>query len=152
MIVFWYQKVANLWCHSMEVSYFLTITITNSNGNVRFRAITEKAHIKKGQNVFIVGIGGGVALTALQICVALGVNVYVSSSDENKIKKAVELGAKGGVNYRNEKWPVELGALIKANTPEQPLLDAIIDQAGGDIMIKTARIMKDGGIVAVYGM
>lgn len=45
--------------------------------------------------------GGGVALAALQFAIAAGANVYVTSSDESKIKRAIELGAKGGVNYKD---------------------------------------------------
>lgn len=40
------------------------------------------------------------ALLAMQLCLALGVNVYVSSGSEEKIKKAISLGAKGGVIYK----------------------------------------------------
>ena len=65
-----------------------------------YRAVFTKANVKSGQNVFITGIGGGVALTALQYCISLGANVWVSSSSEDKIARAVKLGAKGGVNYK----------------------------------------------------
>jgi NADPH:quinone reductase-like Zn-dependent oxidoreductase len=50
--------------------------------------------------VLVTGIGGGVALYALQFSVAAGANVYVTSSKEDKIQRAIEMGAKGGVNYR----------------------------------------------------
>ena len=56
--------------------------------------------VKPGDNVLITGIGGGVALVALQLCVARGANVYVTSGSQEKIRKAVELGAKGGVSYK----------------------------------------------------
>lgn len=56
--------------------------------------------VKQGDNVLITGIGGGVALTALQLCVARGANVYVTSGVEDKIRRAVALGAKGGVSYK----------------------------------------------------
>jgi NADPH:quinone reductase-like Zn-dependent oxidoreductase len=46
------------------------------------------------------GIGGGVALTALQLCVALGANVFVTTSSPEKLEKARALGAMGGVNYK----------------------------------------------------
>lgn len=59
------------------------------------------ADIQPGQNVLITGIGGGVALVAMQLCIAKGASVYVTSGSEDKIKRAVELGAKGGVNYKN---------------------------------------------------
>lgn len=60
----------------------------------------SKGSVKAGDNVLITGIGGGVALFALQFAVAAGANVYVTSSDPNKIKKVIDLGARGGVNYR----------------------------------------------------
>ena len=57
--------------------------------------------VKKGDNVLVTGVGGGVAILALQLAVAAGANVYVTSGSDEKIHKAVELGAKGGVNYKN---------------------------------------------------
>lgn len=65
-----------------------------------YRAVAINASLKQGDNVLITGIGGGVALLAMQLCLALGVNVYVSSGSEEKIKKAISLGAKGGVIYK----------------------------------------------------
>ena len=57
--------------------------------------------MKKGDNVLVTGVGGGVAILALQLAVAAGANVYVTSGGEDKIRKAVELGAKGGVSYKH---------------------------------------------------
>lgn len=51
--------------------------------------------------MLITGIGGGVALFALQFAVAVGAHVYVTSSNPEKIQKAIQLGAKGGVNYKD---------------------------------------------------
>lgn len=59
------------------------------------------ARASKGDNILITGIGGGVALLALQLCLARGANVYVSSGSEEKINRAVAIGAKGGVNYKS---------------------------------------------------
>lgn len=57
--------------------------------------------MRKGDHVLVTGIGGGVALMALQFAVAAGAHVYVTSSSPEKIQKAIELGAKGGVNYKD---------------------------------------------------
>ncbi|KAJ1301973.1 hypothetical protein OPQ81_000810 [Rhizoctonia solani] len=94
-----------------------------------WRAVVTKAQIDKGHNVLITGIGGGVAMIALLFCVALGANVFVSSSNKQTIDWAVGLGAKGGVNYRDESWPKDLAALLKENNLNG--LDAIVDSAGG---------------------
>jgi len=116
-------------------------------GITAWRAVAVKAQVTKGSNVLITGIGGGVALTALQLCLGLGASVYVTSGDPRKIEKAVKLGAKGGVNYKSDNWPAELQEILG-----DALLDAVIDSAGGDIMVKTNKMMKPGGIVSCYGM
>lgn len=144
------------------------------------RAVFIKGRVAAGQNVLIVsgrrvvigrsdtkekenpphsgfslqtGIGGGVALTALQLCVAAGANVYVTSSSDEKIQKAIEqFGARGGVNYKHADWPKRLHALMKERDESDPVLDVIIDQAGGDICGKTIRMLKLGAIVVCFGM
>ncbi|KAF5015245.1 hypothetical protein F66182_13493, partial [Fusarium sp. NRRL 66182] len=68
-------------------------------GLTAWRALITKAgerNSTKGSAVLITGIGGGVALTALQFAVQRGADVYVTSSSQEKIDKAIGLGAKGG--------------------------------------------------------
>lgn len=72
-------------------------------GVTAYRAVFTKALVKEGEHVLITGIGGGVALFALQFAVAVGAHVYVTSSSPEKIQKAIALGAKGGVNYKDGK-------------------------------------------------
>ena len=64
------------------------------------RAVVVNARVSHGHTVLITGIGGGVALLALQLCIALGAQVYVTSGSDAKLARAVDLGAAGGVNYR----------------------------------------------------
>jgi len=124
-------------------------------GLTAWRAAVVNAQVQNGDNVLITGIGGGVALLAMQICLARGATVYVSSGSEEKIRKAVSLGAKAGVNYKSEDWPIQLERLLKTNSNDQSttaLLSAVIDSGGGDIMGRTGKILKNGGRVVVYGM
>jgi NADPH:quinone reductase-like Zn-dependent oxidoreductase len=100
---------------------------------------TKSGTLQKGRNILVTGIGGGVALMALSLATAAGANVYVSSSSEEKLQKAKELGAKGGVNYRNNSWEKDLLSQLPA---ERPYLDAIIDGAGGDIVAKGVKMLK----------
>lgn len=72
-------------------------------GLTAYRAVFTKGQVEAGDHILITGIGGGVALFALQYAVAVGANVYVTSSDPLKIQKAVALGAKGGINYKEGK-------------------------------------------------
>ncbi|KAK4050680.1 hypothetical protein OIV83_003406 [Microbotryomycetes sp. JL201] len=111
-------------------------------------AVFTKARVEKGQHVLVTGIGGGVAITALQLAVAAGAKVWVSSSSEEKIAKAKELGAQGGVNYKESDWPKKLATMLPK---DRPYLDAVIDSGGGDIANQVMRVLKDGGIVSCYG-
>ena len=108
--------------------------------------------MKKDDNVLITGIGGGVALVALQLCVALGANVYVSSGKEEKIQKAIALGAKGGVNYKDGDWPSALESLLTNNAGKDARLSSVIDSGGGEIMAQVGKILQHGGKVVIYGM
>ncbi|KAK3825342.1 MAG: hypothetical protein J3Q66DRAFT_294179 [Benniella sp.] len=116
-------------------------------GLTAYRAVFTKGQVTQDQNVLITGIGGGVALLALAFCVAAGANVYVTSSEESKIQKAVRLGAKGGVNYKEEKWGVNLQKLAGGE-----MFDVVIDGAGGDGVKTFTRILRLGGIIVSYGM
>ncbi|KAF1938706.1 NAD(P)-binding protein [Clathrospora elynae] len=102
-----------------------------------------------GRNILVTGIGGGVALMVLLFGVAQGCNVYVTSGNQEKIDKAVKLGAMGGVIYKEKDWEKKLQGLLPK---ERKYLDAIVDGAGGDIVNKGSRLLKAGGIISIYGM
>ena len=68
-------------------------------GLTAWRALVARADLQEADRVLITGIGGGVALFALQFAVAHGAEVWVTSSSEEKVSRAVELGARGGFIY-----------------------------------------------------
>ncbi|KAI7902198.1 uncharacterized protein BX663DRAFT_512057 [Cokeromyces recurvatus] len=115
-------------------------------GLTAYRALFTKGLVKKGDYVLVTGIGGGVALFALQFAVAVGAHVYVTSSSPEKIKRAIELGAKGGINYKDENCIAELKKLLGKN-----LLSTVIDGAGGPLYKQFHKVMKEGGIIVNYG-
>ncbi|KAF8438174.1 NAD-P-binding protein [Boletus edulis BED1] len=120
-------------------------------GLTAWRATMVHARVARGQTILITGIGGGVALIALQLCLAKGANVFVTSSSEDKIRKAIALGAAGGVLYTSKDWSSQLAKLL-AEGGRSVLFDAVIDSGGGDIMGQVNKVLKRGGKVIVYGM
>jgi NADPH:quinone reductase-like Zn-dependent oxidoreductase len=72
----------------------------------------------------------------------------VTSSKQDKIDRAKELGAKGGVNYREDDWSKKLAAMLPK---DRPTLDAVIDSAGGNVTTQLLKVLKHGARVAVYG-
>ena len=111
-------------------------------GLTAWRAVMVKCgehNLKPGRNILITGIGGGVALMALTFATAAGASVWVTSGDQAKIDKAVKLGAKGGVIYKEDGWEKKLLAMLPSSNKQ---IDAIVDGAGGNSIEKGARLLK----------
>jgi len=113
-------------------------------GLTAFRALFSRAKIKKGEKILISGIGGGVALFAMQFAVAAGLEVYVSSSSDDKIEKAIALGAKNGINYTAENWYKNLISMSGG-------IDVIVDSAAGPDFNNYLKVINPGGRLVVYG-
>jgi zinc-binding alcohol dehydrogenase/oxidoreductase len=114
-------------------------------GLTAYRATIVKGELNKEKKVLITGIGGGVSTFAFLFAVNSEADVYVTSGDEIKISKAIELGAKGGVNYRNENWDIELLEKNKNG------FDLIIDGTGGETISKCLNLINPGGRIVNYG-
>jgi NADPH:quinone reductase-like Zn-dependent oxidoreductase len=113
-------------------------------GVTAFRALMTQGQLQKGQNVLIAGIGGGVATFVLQFALALEANVWVTSSSQQKVATAVELGAKGGVLYTEKDWDKSLSKLAGQ-------IDLVIDSAGGDNYRSLVNLAAPGATIVNYG-
>jgi len=113
-------------------------------GVTAWRALMTRGRLQAGERVLITGIGGGVALFALQYAVALGARAYVSSGSDEKLARAREMGAVGGVNYTTPGWVDDLKAQAGA-------FDVIVDGAGGDGVNDLLDLATPGGRLVFYG-
>lgn len=113
-------------------------------GLTAYRALVTKGKIQKGEKVLIPGAGGGVATFLIQFAHVLGAEVYVTSSKEDKINKAMELGAVGGVNYTEENWIEQLLELTGG-------IDLSIDSVGGDSFKSLITLGKIGSRIVNFG-
>lgn len=113
-------------------------------GLTAFRALVTKTKPIKGEKILITGIGGGVALFVLQYALALGLEVYVNSSSDEKIQKAVALGAKGGVNYTSMDWDKTLLEMCHG-------VDIIVDGAAGSDFNKLVKVCNPAARICIYG-
>jgi NADPH:quinone reductase-like Zn-dependent oxidoreductase len=113
-------------------------------GLTAYRAVVTKGRIKSGEVALVTGIGGGVATFLLQLLVARGARVYVTSGNDAKILRAKELGAAGGFNYRSQDWIRELKEQIGG-------VDIVIDGAGGETFDRALDVLQPGGRVVLYG-
>ena len=109
-----------------------------------YRALFSRADLQPSDKVLITGIGGGAALYLLQIANAAGASVYVTSSSEEKIRRAIAMGAKGGYNYRDAAW-------VTNSKDEIGGFDVIIDSAGGDGFAALADVANPGARIVNFG-
>lgn len=110
-------------------------------GLTAYRAVFTRGQIEKTDKVLITGIGGGVALFAFQFALAMGCQVYVTSGSNEKINKALNLGAKQGVNYKEDSWEKEFNTKF----------DLIIDSACGKYFNKLVELAQNGGRIVFFG-
>lgn len=113
-------------------------------GLTAWRALRSRAGVLPGERVLISGIGGGVAVFALQFAVAAGAEVWVTSSSDEKIARAVALGAKGGFRYDRPGWGAE--ALKVAGA-----FAVIIESAGGAGFESLIDVAAPGGRIVFFG-
>jgi NADPH:quinone reductase-like Zn-dependent oxidoreductase len=113
-------------------------------GLTAFRALFSRCRVQPGEKVLITGIGGGVALFALQFAVASGVEAWVTSGSEVKIQVAKTMGAQGGVLYSQLDWRKTLQAAAGG-------FDVIIDGAGGPEFGELLNLANPGARIAIYG-
>jgi zinc-binding alcohol dehydrogenase/oxidoreductase len=114
-------------------------------GLTAYRAAFTRAQVQPGERVLVTGVGGGVAITAVQLCVARGAEVWVTSSSEEKIARAQALGAKGGINYNAENWVKTLAQQAGG------AFDVIIDSAAGPAFGALLDAATPGGRIVFYG-
>ncbi|NID10743.1 zinc-binding dehydrogenase [Fibrivirga algicola] len=125
-------------------------------GLTAWRALMSRAALSQSnpERVLITGVGGGAALFALQFAVAAGADVWVTSGSDEKLAKARELGAKGGVNYKEADWHKTLLKLATNGDAAQSkagYFDVIIDSAAGPDFAKLTQVAAPAGRIAFFG-
>lgn len=113
-------------------------------GLTAFRAISYQGNLTENEKLLVTGFGGGVAQFATQFGLAMGAEVYVSSSSGDKLAKAKSIGAFASFNYKEESWVAEALAVTNG-------FDLLIDGAGGNSLNDLIDVAKPGGKIVVYG-
>jgi NADPH:quinone reductase-like Zn-dependent oxidoreductase len=113
-----------------------------------WRMVVTRGRVRPGETVLVTGIGGGVAVAALQIAVAAGARVLVTSSSDAKIEHARGLGASAGINYRTS---ADLAAAIRDRTDGRGV-DVVIDSAGEAAYAPNLAVLRKGGRLVICGV
>ena len=109
-----------------------------------YRALVSRGGLQEGETVVVPGVGSGVASYVVQIAAALGARVFVTSGDDEKIEKAKEFCAEGGVNYNSEDWSRELKSMTGG-------VDLSVDHVGGDGFDALVSLARPGSRIVTFG-
>nr|MBS0038038.1 zinc-binding dehydrogenase [Saprospiraceae bacterium] len=113
-------------------------------GLTAYRALFSRGKLQSGQKVLISGGGGGVAMTCIQMALAVGAEVYATTGSLEKQEKLIDLGVKSAVDYGKEDWDKTLQKSFGN-------FDLVIDSAGGDGLKKLIGLVKPAGNLVLYG-
>jgi NADPH:quinone reductase len=96
--------------------------------------------------VLIHAVAGGVGTAAVQIGKLLGVEMYGTSSSEEKLERVKALGLQHGINYKQRDYEEAIKELTHGKG-----VDAVFEMLGGEHTMKSVRCLSDFGRVIVYG-
>lgn len=101
---------------------------------------------KTAPRVLIHAVAGGVGTAAVQLGKLLGIEMYGTSSSNDKLARAAKLGLQHGINYKQHDYEDAIRDLTHAEG-----VDAVFEMLGGEHTNKSARCLRDFGRVIVYG-
>jgi NADPH:quinone reductase-like Zn-dependent oxidoreductase len=112
-----------------------------------WRMLMTRCALKPGETVLIHGIGGGAALAALQFAKLVGAEVFVTSSSNDKLSRAGELGADHTLNY-------EQGNVAEwiAHETSGRGVDVAVDTVGAATWPQDFACVRKGGRVVLCGV
>jgi NADPH2:quinone reductase len=111
-----------------------------------WHALMDRAQIKAGETVLVLGAAGGVGTAAIQIAKAAGARVIAAASTDEKCALCTSIGADATINYSTKNLRDEIKALTDGKGP-----DVIYDPVGGDFAEPAFRSIAWRGRYLVVG-
>ena len=110
-----------------------------------WRMVHTRARVQRGERVLIWGIGGGVAIAALQICKQIGAEVWVTSRSREKLDRARKLGADHTLESSGDVAKAIRDATGKAG------VDVVVDNVGEATWEQSLRALGKRGRLVTCG-
>ena len=108
--------------------------------------MTQPPAGEKKHRVLIHAVAGGVGTAAVQIGHLLGVDMYGTSSSDEKLARVKQLGLQHGINYKQRDYEETVKNLTHGEG-----VDAVFEMLGGEHTAKSLRCLRDFGRVIQYG-
>lgn len=108
--------------------------------------MTQPATAGRTHRVLIHAVAGGVGTAAVQIGKLLGIDMYGTSSSDEKLVRVKALGLQHGINYKRNDYEDAVKNLTRGEG-----VDAVFEMLGGEHTAKSLRCLRDFGRVIQYG-
>ena len=110
-----------------------------------YHALRSVARVQAGDEVIVLGAGGGVGLAAVQLGVQLDATITAVASSAEKLDVAASYGARRSINHRSGGLRGQLREALRDGA------DAVIDPVGGDLSEPALRTLRRGGRFVTIG-
>ena len=110
-----------------------------------YHALKQRAELKEGESLLVLGAAGGVGLAAVEIGKAMGAKVIAAASSDEKLETARQHGADETINYSQEDLKARAKALGGGG------VDVVYDPVGGEYSEAALRALNRGGRHLVIG-
>jgi len=110
-----------------------------------YHSLRSVAKVRDGEELIVLGAGGGVGLATVQLGAVMGATVTAVASSDEKLDAAKSCGASRLINYRG----ADLRAVLKDQIPGG--VDVVIDPVGGDLSEPSLRALHRGGRFVTVG-
>jgi NADPH2:quinone reductase len=108
--------------------------------------MTQPPTAGRTHRVLIHAVAGGVGTAAVQVGRILGIEMYGTSSSDEKLARVRELGLRHGINYKQQDYEEAVKNLTRGEG-----VDAVFEMLGGEHTAKSLRCLRDFGRVIQYG-
>ena len=136
------DKVLKLPAHVKyeDAAAFILVNMT------AWRMLVTQARLRAGEDLLVIGVGGGVSSTAVQIGKLCGARVWVTSSSDDKLARARELGADECINHAREDW----ARVVWEKTGKRGV-DVVLENVGAATWKGSLRALAKGGRLVTCG-
>lgn len=111
-----------------------------------WRMLVTQARLRAGEDLLVIGVGGGVSSTAVQIGKLCGARVWVTSSSDDKLARARALGADECINHAREDW----ARVVWEKTGKRGV-DVVLENVGAATWKGSLRALAKGGRLVTCG-
>ena len=119
-----------------------------------YRMMIERARVKAGEKVLILGASGGVGTCCVQLAKQAGATVIACASSDEKLARLKDLGADLGLNYMTTDWVAECRSRFgraRVSRKDEGGIDVVVNFTGGETWVPSLRVMRRDGRLLTCG-